>query len=172
MEVFIRKAGAAGDYSGIEAYLRELASTEQLELFKKLQESNTLVPELLLLATDGREKIVGIIVFSIVHILDSENIIHQILSMDILCIKPESNLSGLDKQLLEAGLQAAESNGFKSVITLSDSSLYSEFGFLDAAMEWGIRTTFEIPDKVLMAFEIKKDALAPITGIVVYPEGF
>ena len=54
---------------------------------------------------------------------------------------------------------------------MGHSEYYPKFGFKQAS-NWGIQAPFDVPDELLMAIELKKNALDEASGIIQYSSAF
>jgi predicted N-acetyltransferase YhbS len=60
---------------------------------------------------------------------------------------------------------------FKSVIVVGHPEYYPRFGFKKAS-KYGISAPFDVPNNVLFAIELEKDALKNCRGTIEYPSEY
>lgn len=78
---------------------------------------------------------------------------------------------GIGSRLVEAGLEHCRERGIAGVVVLGHPTYYPRFGFKPAS-QFGIRSSYDVPDDVFMAIELKQNALKLVQGTVHYHEVF
>ncbi len=127
------------------------------------------IPELSLVAeSDGR--VVGHILFSIVHI-QSDAVRTPVLALAPMAVRPDCQNQGIGSLLVREGLERCKALGHEAVILVGHANYYPRFGFTPAG-EKGLRLPFDAPDEAFMALELVPGALNGVTGTVEYPPEF
>lgn len=142
---------------------------DEARLTDRLRLSDAFVPELSLVATLDN-KIIGAIVFTEIHVVDTHKETIS-LSLAPVAVIPEQQNQGAGSQLIQYGLEKARKLGYKSVIVLGHKDYYQRFGFRPAK-KWGIEAPFNIPDNAFLALELVEDGLKDVKGIVKYAKEF
>jgi predicted N-acetyltransferase YhbS len=119
------------------------------------------LPKLSLVAVDGRDEVVGHILFSRVHI-DSV----PVLSLGPLAVLPDYQNQGVGGELIRTGVAAARVAGEQLVILLGHADYYPRFGFLPAST-FDIHVSFLEDGPHLMVLPLD-DAPVP-AGTIEYP---
>jgi putative acetyltransferase len=141
----------------------------EARLVDNLRGTPGFIPELSLVAeSDGR--VVGHILFSIVHI-QSDAGRTPVLALAPMAVTPERQNEGIGSLLVREGLERCKALGYGAVILVGHANYYPRFGFTPAG-ERGIRLPFEAPDEAFMALELVPGALKGVTGMVEYPPEF
>jgi predicted N-acetyltransferase YhbS len=156
--------------SVIEEAFMDADYSDQVEhtLVHKLRKGKAFIPELSLVA-EIDNKIVGHILFTRMSIRGSGEF--ESLSLAPVSVLPEFQRRGVGSKLIREGLSVAKDLGFESVIVVGHKDYYPKFGF-EKASKWGITSSFEIPDEVFMATELKKESLKGKSGVIKYAEEF
>ncbi|AMA52435.1 GNAT family N-acetyltransferase [Bacillus inaquosorum] len=174
MEFFIRQE-LTHEYNTTEdivkrAFLNEKYSDKKEHfLVNKIRKSDAFIPELSLVALNGKE-IVGHILLSKIKIVDGDNAVDS-LALAPVSVAPEYQRKGIGSQLIHVALKKAKELGYRSVIVLGHKDYYPKFGFKPASL-WNIKAPFEVPDEVFMALELSKDSLENVKGVVHYSKAF
>ncbi|MFL6977304.1 N-acetyltransferase [Bacillus inaquosorum] len=174
MEFFIRQE-LTHEYNTTEdivkrAFLNEKYSDKKEHfLVNKIRKSDAFIPELSLVALNGKE-IVGHILLSKIKIVDGDNSVDS-LALAPVSVAPEYQRKGIGSQLIHVALKKAKELGYRSVIVLGHKDYYPKFGFKPASL-WNIKAPFEVPDEVFMALELSKDSLENVKGVVHYSKAF
>lgn len=169
MKIVVR-AERNSDYQEI-SMLNDLAFGQENEglLIEALRKRKEFIKELSLVAIlEGQ--ISGHILFTPVSISGNGKSTIS-LALAPMCVMPELQNFGIGSQLVEHGLKAAQSLGFRSVIVLGHKEYYPRFGFKPASF-FEITCPFEVPDECFMALELQDQALIGISGMVSYPIEF
>lgn len=141
---------------------------KESELIGRVRRCKDFIPELSLVSEEDGN-VVGHILFSKIRIIGEEE--HESLALSPMAVLPEFQRQGIGGKLIKEGLNRARELGFDSVIVLGHKDYYPRFGF-ERASKWRIKCSFQIPDEVFMAIELKDGALANKSGIVKYPDEF
>jgi len=159
------------DYSKVKE-VNDLAFGREGEsnLIAAIRKSPSFVPALSLVAATEKEEILGHILFSIIYIKTELKSVES-LALGPLAVKPKLQGIGIGSTLITEGLKRCRSLGFEHVILLGHSDYYPKFGFVPAINK-GIHAPFEVPPETFMVYELKKNSLENIEGIVQYPEPF
>lgn len=157
------------DYEGIDKVNRQ-AFEQEFEglLIRKIRKGQNFIEELSLVALD-EETIVGHILFSKIKIQGERE--YDTLALAPMAVKPEYQQKGIGKKLVRAGLKKAKDLGFGSVIVLGHSDYYPQFGF-QAASQWNIKCSLDVPDESFMAIQLIPGDLEDKSGTVIYPKEF
>ncbi|MGG0022386.1 N-acetyltransferase [Bacillus inaquosorum] len=152
------------------AFLNEKYSDKKEHfLVNKIRKSDAFIPELSLVALNGKE-IVGHILLSKIKIVDGDNAVDS-LALAPVSVAPEYQRKGIGSQLIHVALKKAKELGYRSVIVLGHKDYYPKFGFKPASL-WNIKAPFEVPDEVFMALELSKESLENVKGVVHYSKAF
>ena len=141
----------------------------EADLVDALRKTKRFNPGMLLMATHY-EDLLGCILLYPVDIVEGSKIT-QTMSLAPVAVLPQHQRKGVGSKLVKVSLGKAKKLGFKSVVVLGNDVYYSKFGFKPAST-WGIKPSFEAPDKNFMAIELEQDALKGAAGVVYYPEEF
>ncbi|MED1172256.1 N-acetyltransferase [Bacillus inaquosorum] len=174
MEFFIRQE-LTHEYNTTEdivkrAFLNEKYSNKKEHfLVNRIRKSDAFIPELSLVALNGKE-IVGHILLSKIKIVDGDNAVDS-LALAPVSVAPEYQRKGIGSQLIHVALKKAKELSYRSAIVLGHKDYYPKFGFKPASL-WNIKAPFEVPDEVFMALELSKDSLENVKGVVHYSKAF
>lgn len=113
--------------------------------------------------------VVGHILFSPATIEDFPTA--RIMGLAPMAVDPVHQRQGVGSKLISEGLRQCERLGTDAVIVLGHPEYYPRFGFLPACT-FGIRSTYEVPDNVFMAQELRPNGLNDVSGIILYHEAF
>jgi putative acetyltransferase len=127
------------------------------------------VPALSLVALDG-DTVAGHILFFPIDIVTPGGRVES-LSLAPLAVLPKMQGKGIGGALVAAGIEAARSLGFASIIVMGHPAYYPRFGFTPAS-RWGIRPPMEAPDEAFMALELIEGCLEGAAGVVEYPHEY
>lgn len=141
----------------------------EARLVNNLRKTKGFIPQLSLVAEkDG--KVVGHILFSIIHInTGADNI--PVLALAPMAVLPEYQKQGIGSLLIKEGLIKCKELGHKIVVLVGHPNYYPRFGFTPAN-ERGLKLPFEAPEESFMVYEIIPNSLAGITGTIEYPPEF
>ncbi|NEU31740.1 N-acetyltransferase [bacterium LRH843] len=149
----------------------EFSDKKEHELVSRIRKSEAFIPELSLVAINNdNHEIVGHILLSKIKIMNDDQFAES-LALAPVSVLPEHQNKGIGKLLIFEGLIKAKEKGYNSVVVMGHPDYYPKFGF-EKASKWGIRAPFEVPEEAFMALELRKNALARVSGIVEYPSIF
>lgn len=150
---------------------KAFANEGEAKLVESLRKNpNCFLPSLSIVACyEGN--VIGHILFTKIHIKYNRDILHESLALAPLAVVPEYQNKGIGSQLVLYGLEMAKMLGFTSVIVLGHKHYYPKFGFLPAS-KWKITAPFDVNEDAFMAIELINDALAGVSGTVIYPSEF
>ncbi len=130
-----------------------------------------------LVATAG-ERLVGHILFSPVMIESATKSREargtkscEAIGLAPLAVLPEFQNQGIGSRLTEAGLEACQRQGYGAVVVLGHPNYYPRFGFVPA-VQYHIKSEYDVPDEVFMILELCKGALSDCSGLVKYQPEF
>lgn len=172
---FIIRKEKKEDYQCTEEVVKQAFANEEYsdqtehQLVAKLRNSDAFIPDLSLIAL-YEDKIIGHILLSKISIVNDENYTES-LALAPVSVLPEYQNKGIGKSLINKALEIAKKLDFESVIVMGHSEYYPKFGFKKAS-NWGIEAPFEVPDELLMAIELKKNALDQTSGVIQYSNAF
>ena len=123
--------------------------------------------ELISLVAEENADVIGHILFSPV-ILDGDL---KVMALAPMAVLPEWQSKGVGTKLIGAGLQECEKAGYEAVVVLGHADYYPRFGFIPA-INFGIKSEYDVAPEVFMLVELHKDALKGVTGTVKYHQAF
>ena len=146
-------------------------SEVEAKLINTIRRSNNFIPELSLVALKNN-KIVGHILLSQAKIKNKE-MEKRVLILAPIAVLPEFQKQGIGSLLVKKGLEISQNLGYDIVALIGYPEFFSRFGFLSARSK-GLESSLKdnIPDEAFMVYELKKDALKGIKGIVEFPSYF
>lgn len=92
------------------------------------------------------------------------------LALGPCAVRPENQRGGAGSAAIRAGLHAAREQGENLVVVLGHAEYYPRFGFTPAS-GFGIRPSFEVEDKYMMALALNPEEPVP-SGIIRYAAAF
>ncbi len=141
----------------------------EARLVNNLRKTKGFIPQLSLVAEkDG--KVVGHILFSIIHINTGEDNI-PVLALAPMAVLPEYQKQGIGSLMIKEGLKKSKELGYKIVVLVGHPDYYPRFGFVPAK-EKGLKLPFDAPDEAFMVYEIIPNSLVGISGTIEYPPEF
>ena len=153
-----------------ELNLLAFEEKEEAVLVNLLRENDEFIPQLSLVALLNNE-IVGHILFTKIKIIDDNGNEYESLALAPMAVSPKYQKKGIGGKLINKGFDIATKLNFKSVIVLGHEHYYPKFGFVPTK-KWNIRSPFEVPINAFMGFELVKNGLENVSGIVKYPKEF
>lgn len=142
-------------------------TTAEAELVNRLRLQAD--PIVSLVAETGHGKLVGHILFTPVTLEDHPNF--QLMGLAPLAVTPERQGRKTGSHLVEAGLDRCREMDIGAVVVLGHPDYYPRFGFLPA-IEFGIRSVFDVPPEVFMLIELLPGYLEDATGLLHYHPEF
>ena len=148
----------------------EISDHNEGRLVDNLRKASTFIEDLSLVA-ELNGQVVGHILFTPIRIEEGKEKFESLILAPV-SVLPEFQKQGIGGQLIRAGHQKALELGFHSVILIGHPEYYPRFGYKPAS-KWGIKSPIPLPsDDVFMAIKLTEDALANVSGIVVFPPEF
>lgn len=139
----------------------------EADLLDALRDTPEWMPELSL-AAEREQSIVGHVLFSRVRIgTDSTHAV----GLGPIAVLPTFQRQGIGRQMIQAGLKAAEALGLDSVVLIGHPSYYPRFGFVPAS-QFGLQTNYSVPDAVFMARPLRLGGMDDLAGEVRYSSAF
>ncbi len=122
------------------------------------------------LVAEENGRIVGHVLFSPMT-LETETGIYPIVGLGPVAVLPEVQRQGVGSRLIEMGLDLLRERGETAVIVLGHPSYYPRFGFVRAS-QFGIRSSYDVPDEAFMALELEDGGLNGRAGVAYYQPEF
>lgn len=174
-EPFIR-AEQAADKNGVRAVNeRAFGGRAEADIVEALHRAHAAV--VALVAEVGAE-VVGHILFSPVDVECaswrqglSPAIVKRLVGLAPMAVAPDYQRRGIGSQLVREGLARCRANGFDGVVVLGHAEYYPRFGFVPA-MQFGLRSEYDVPADVFMAIELGSGSLDGVSGLVRYHKAF
>lgn len=141
--------------------------TDEADLVEQLRQDAH--PHLSLVAEAG-DTVIGHIFFSPVEIQSPECLV-SMMGLGPMAVLPERQQEGIGAQLVQEGLETCRRQGVEAVVVLGHPNYYPRFGFRPA-VEFGLRTVYDVPDEAFMAMEFSEGALQEVEGTVRYHPSF
>jgi putative acetyltransferase len=138
----------------------------EVRLVAALRSSDGFVPELSLVALDGRD-VIGHAMLTYVSVEGSDR---RLLELAPLSVLPARQGEGIGSALVRASLAAADELGQPLVLVLGHPGYYPRFGFRPAA-DLGLEPPAGIPPEPFMAVPLRGYDGA-VRGRVVFPPAF
>ncbi|WP_412520195.1 GNAT family N-acetyltransferase [Staphylococcus simulans] len=145
----------------------EMSDQTEHHLVQRIRQSDAYIPELSLVAQINKGEIIG-------HVLLSKITIGShtpSLALAPLSVAPEAQGKGIGTELVEAALEAAQEQGYHSVVVLGDPAYYQRFGFL-LASDYHIYGPMQEMEPYLMIKPLKATILDETRGMVHYSKAF
>lgn len=150
-----------GDEEAIAAiYAAAFPSSEELDLYLRLREGESFVPELSIVVQQ-EEAIVAHAVLSGVLAGESEALV-----LGPVAILPEHQRGGLGTALVRMGLERARAMDYECVVAIGPGAFLAACGFMPARGR-GLTTEMEIPDENFCVAELAP--LGVTEGPVFFP---
>lgn len=163
----IRRETAA-DFSAIYSVNeRAFGRPNEANLVDKLREKDKVT---LSLVAEENGRIVGHVLFSPMKI-ETDTGSYPAVGLGPVAVLPEMQRQGIGVCLIETGLDLCREMGETAVIVLGHSEYYPRFGFVPAS-QFGIRSTYDVPDEVFMALELQEGSLNGRAGVAYYQPEF
>ncbi|MCB9422396.1 MAG: N-acetyltransferase [Ardenticatenaceae bacterium] len=140
---------------------------DEANLVDKLRTNNKIT---LSLVAEENGRIVGHVLFSPMT-LETETGSYPIIGLGPVAVLPEMQRLGIGSRLIEAGLDLLKERGETAVIVLGHSDYYPRFGFVRAS-QFGIQSSYDVPDEAFMALELQEGSLNGRAGVVYYQPEF
>lgn len=151
-----------GDEAAIGAvYVAAFDTTDELELYQRLRESDVFVPELSLVVQQ-EEMIVAHALFSGVVAGESEALV-----LGPIAILPDHQRGGLGTAMVRMGLDRARGLKYECVVAVGPGDFLANCGFRPARGR-GLTTEMNVPDENFCVAELAPMGVTP--GPVLFPE--
>ena len=160
----IVRAERAEDHEAIAAVVAAaFGSPDEARLVESFRASAGYLPELALVADEGRE-VLGHVMFTLAELVDGT----EILMLSPLAVRPDRQRLGIGTALVHAGLRLSAERSEPLVIVEGDPRYYSRFGFV-AASKLGLERPYEtIPEAAFQAQPLPA-YVERARGRVIYP---
>jgi len=156
MEVKIRQ-GSKTDFNAVfEVNQLAFGQDNGAKLVNLLRNSSAFIPELSLVATQGK-KIIGHILFTKIQIVNSVSKTES-LALAPMAVNPEFQNKGIGRQLVQHRIRKARELQYQSIIVLGHTNYYPRFGFLPAD-KWNIKAPYDVPSNVLWRLNLRQTDL-------------
>ncbi len=163
----VRRAKPEDSKQISKIYQKAFDTDAEAKLVESLRESG--VPSVSLVYEDGND-IVGHILFTQVDLVGGDSEI-KIAGLGPMGVLPRDQYNGIGSSLVKAGLDECKTDGYGAAVVLGYTSFYPKFGFVPS-VEFGITTTFNVPEDVFMAQELVPGALQGKQGTVKFHQAF
>ena len=135
-------------------------SDEEATLVDRLREAGA---STLSLVAEVDGVCVGHIFYSAVSIAGSDSV----LGLAPMAVTPSLQRRGIGTLLVTHSLARLRAENWDGVVVLGHPDYYPRFGFRPASA-YDLKCSFEVPDEVFMALELKKNGLEEARGLVEY----
>ncbi len=147
----------------------EISNHDEQYLVERLRKSSAFIPELSLVA-EFNGKVVGHIMLTKIKIANEKQ------RFDSLVLAPVSVLlefqnKGIGGKLIEEAHLKAKELGYKSIVLIGHENYYPKFGY-ELTSKYGIKLSFDAPEKNCMVIELVKDGLKGVNGVTEFPKEF
>ena len=164
--IFVRKE-TPEDLSVIRAINRAAFGQDaEADLVDTLRRNGAII---LSLVAEVNGEVVGHILFSPVTLSPPSP--RTIAALAPMAVRPDMQRRGIGSALVQAGIEGCRALGYDALVLLGHPDFYPRFGFLPS-VRFGFRSTYDVPDEVFMAMELKEGGLEGVKGTVLYREEF
>lgn len=125
---------------------------------------------LISLVAEQAEIIIGHILFSPVMLTGHPDL--QLMGLAPMAVAPVHQRQGVGAALVREGLVRCKELGFGAVVVLGHPDYYPRFGFVPAAVNFGIHCEFAAPPEAFMVVELKEGYLHGKSGTIKYHQAF
>lgn len=154
----------AGDVAAIRVvHERAFPQHAEADLVDTLRANGAVTLSLVAVLDDA---VVGHILFSPATI-EGEHGVAPAVGLAPMAVLPEHQRQGIGSALVAAGLAQLRASEHGLVIVLGHPEYYPRFGF-EPARRLGITCTFDVPDEVFMAQELRRGACLAGGGLARY----
>jgi putative acetyltransferase len=141
----------------------------EAEVVDRLREN---CPTILSLVAKDGEDVVGHILFSPAHIVQSEGGSISGMGLGPLAVLPGYQGLGIGSALCQGGLERMEIARHPFVVVLGHPSYYPRFGF-EKASTYGISSAFkDVPDEAFMICFFDREVMSDVSGVAYYRSEF
>ncbi len=161
----------AGDQDAIHTVQSEaFGQPNEAELVENLRASGK---ALLSMVAVLEEKIVGHVLFSLVHVRNMKNEGEEFEAVGLapVAVLPGYQREGIGSQLIREALAELRKTGHELVFVLGHPEYYPRFGFVSTA-KYDIGCEYNVSPEVFMVLELQQGAIAGRTGVVYFAEEF
>ena len=116
-------------------------------------------------------EVVGHIAFSSITVDDYDGE-EKFIGLAPMAVVPGQQRNGIGSALVEKGIEILKGQGVAAVFVLGHPEYYPKFGFKSSQSTYGIKSTYEVPDEVFMALELKVGVLTGVRGTARYCDAF
>jgi putative acetyltransferase len=121
------------------------------------------------LVAEADQTVVGHIMFSPVTLASRYEL--KIMGLGPMAVIPAHQRRGVGSALVRSGLVKCRNLGMGAVVVLGHPEYYARFGFVPST-RFGIGCTYDVPEDVFMAVELRPGYLDGASGIVRYHQIF
>jgi len=144
----------------------------EANMVDRVRRSPGFVPALSLVAEEDDGRIVGHALFSEVTIENERAAVSVVvIALGPIAVFPACQKRGVGGAMMRAGVAQAIALGYPAVVLIGHPGYYPRFGFVPGS-RFGLTCAIPVPDDVFQVLPLRPDALAGITGTVVYPPAF
>lgn len=122
------------------------------------------------LVAESDGAVVGHILFTPVELTGNHAGL-KIAGLAPMAVRHQYQNQGIGSKLVKAGLEYCRTRGFDAVVVLGHAAYYPRFGFIPA-VNYGIKSEYEVPDDVFMILELTPGILGNNKGIIKYHPAF
>lgn len=116
-------------------------------------------------------RLVGHALFSPVLIHRENGVVIVAAGLGPIAVLPENQDQGIGGALIKRGIDLCRGVRYRAMIVLGHPNYYPRFGF-QAARQFGITCTYDVPDDAFMVLPLEKGALEGISGVASYHPEF
>ncbi|MBP3346645.1 MAG: N-acetyltransferase [Alphaproteobacteria bacterium] len=141
----------------------EVSDGREQDFVSSLRYSENYIPELALVAEEGR-KIIGHIMLTRQRIVLNEKSINALLLAPV-CVDIAFRRKKLGSRLIDTALEKAEKFGFDAVFLVGNPDFYNRFGFEETVAK-NVKNLNGLPDRYVLVKELKKGCLDGCSGTI------
>ncbi|MDF9408723.1 MAG: hypothetical protein A4E52_01842 [Pelotomaculum sp. PtaB.Bin013] len=139
----------------------KVSNGKEQDFVNHLRAGGNYIPELALVSEENGI-LIGHIMLTKTYIVNNSNK-YQALLLAPISVALKHRNKGVGSHLIRESFKLAKEMGYTAVLLVGDPAYYHRFGF-NAAINFGIKNTHNIPDKYVMACELVPGALNGISG--------
>ena len=147
----------------------EFGDHDEQDLVNRLRKTDAFIPELSLVA-EFEGKVVGHIMLTKIKIANEKQRFDSLVLAPV-SVLPEFQNKGIGGKLIEEAHLKAKELGYKSVVLIGHENYYPKFGY-ELTSKYGIKLSFDAPEKNCMVIELVKNGLKGVNGITEFPKEF
>lgn len=157
-----------GDYEKIrDINIAAFETDAEARLVNALRGSGT---TFLSLVYEQNNDLLGHILFTPVEFEDEHPGV-CLMGLAPMAVLPGHQNSGIGSTLVKAGIQKCMAASYDAIVVLGQPEFYPRFGFRPA-VEFGIKSEYDVRDEVFMVLELRKNSLDGINDIVKFNTKF